>query len=725
MRSYGWTLALALAVVAGGFETRQATPDVFHKVGSFKVTIEGLWSVNAAGERAPLSVVSSCLEAHGGSIDDVPQDIRGTDVCRYAIPGGSVEIELSAITLDRMGQPLNDFNREVSLRIVPGDLDTSPTFRTMTIANGVGTAVLRASHLFGTTHVWVEDVAPAVTPGVEGGEVVGRDEPDAGMDRTLATGVSRPLLFQEPTLATVQVPDGADNRSSPLTGRFVTIGRAPEGGEIIRQNCEDPSDPAHGLPMTLVVTGADNSGFYVTDLTACRAPEHVRFNGLKYELYSPLNGQSTNGITPEPARTVTLPPACQARTGLPSTRVYGEHVNPGTFGSIYVYNYNYPEGLYPGDLLWTIAGSVQEFTSSTQLTFPSWTVRQSTRILPVERWNENLECVPVPDLNLRTCGVENANSTWITDVICGQNTRNLKLESMESALVRVRGIRLPTHFEHCDTNGDNSVVNFCDSSSGGGRIWTHCDFDHPTLKPDFERACYIACHTMQPTVGEEPFLENVPRQSRTYDFNGAVCTEKSTYDGFGQFVVEMAGPGTAEGGLDPSLTERYESLTLGSTPAVNARVFRAGQDAVVWCSQEVRYRFGTGQAPAEGDAVLPARQILHHRMAAGALTFSVLPTGEVQPGAYCTIGQNPRTRINLITREAVPDLEPNCDPNSADADAAAQCRALRAATFDVVGHLRHIQPARPRWAIIPRDADDLCCNPGPGLECPRPIKTCQ
>jgi hypothetical protein len=50
---------------------------------------------------------------------------------------------------------------------------------------------------------------------------------------------------------------------------------------------------------------------------------------------------------------------------------------------------------------------------------------------------------------------------------------------------------------------------------------------------------------------------------------------------------------------------------------------------------------------------------------------------------------------------------------------------MHSVTFDVVGHLRQIQPARPRWMVMPRDADDLCCHPGTDGQCPRPIKACQ
>jgi hypothetical protein len=105
-----------------------------------------------------------------------------------------------------------------------------------------------------------------------------------------------------------------------------------------------------------------------------------------------------------------------------------------------------------------------------------------------------------------------------------------------------------------------------------------------------------------------------------------------------------------------------------------------------------------------------------------ATTVALLSTGEA---ATCSVGLNVHSRLNLITKDAVPQLNIDCRVDATDADATAQCRALQAATFDIIGHLRHIQPARPRWAIVPRTADDLCCHPGPGLDCPKPIKTCQ
>jgi hypothetical protein len=61
------------------------------------------------------------------------------------------------------------------------------------------------------------------------------------------------------------------------------------------------------------------------------------------------------------------------------------------------------------------------------------------------------------------------------------------------------------------------------------------------------------------------------------------------------------------------------------------------------------------------------------------------------------------------------------DPNE---ERATQCRYLHAATFDITGHLRQVSAARPRWMVLPRDLDDLCCHPGPDMQCPAPIRPC-
>jgi hypothetical protein len=135
-------------------------------------------------------------------------------------------------------------------------------------------------------------------------------------------------------------------------------------------------------------------------------------------------------------------------------------------------------------------------------------------------------------------------------------------------------------------------------------------------------------------------------------------------------------------------------------------------------------RFGDGSAATATDPLLAANTLLEHVVASGESKVALIAEGAAPSGARCYVAENPRTRIFVVTRDAVPDLEPDCNPSDANADRAEQCRFLRAARYDVVGHLRQVQPARPRWAVLPRDKDDLCCRPGPGMSCPRPIRPC-
>ena len=123
-----------------------------------------------------------------------------------------------------------------------------------------------------------------------------------------------------------------------------------------------------------------------------------------------------------------------------------------------------------------------------------------------------------------------------------------------------------------------------------------------------------------------------------------------------------------------------------------------------------------------GDTLVAANTRFDHLLTGTETHLALMTDGAVT--AQCQVAQNPRTRINVVTKDAIPELKPNCDPNDADAAAAKQCQNLRGATFDVVGHLRHLQPGRPRWVVLPRDRDDVCCYPGPGLECPAPIQPC-
>ena len=163
--------------------------------------------------------------------------------------------------------------------------------------------------------------------------------------------------------------------------------------------------------------------------------------------------------------------------------------------------------------------------------------------------------------------------------------------------------------------------------------------------------------------------------------------------------------------------------------AASTRVPRAwgpGIEVRVWCEAPVRLKFGSAQVVAtEADLALAANTRLDHLLVDGESHLAVIGDGTAPTGAKCHVAQNTLTRISVVTRDAVPDLRPDCNPEDPDAGAARQCQNFRGARYDVTGHLRQVQAARPRWMVLPRDQDDVCCHPGPGLECPAPIQPCQ
>ena len=151
--------------------------------------------------------------------------------------------------------------------------------------------------------------------------------------------------------------------------------------------------------------------------------------------------------------------------------------------------------------------------------------------------------------------------------------------------------------------------------------------------------------------------------------------------------------------------------------------YEAGTWAVAVCDVPVRWRLGDITTMAtDADPLLDARQVLKFRLPAGKDSISLLPT--VASGR-CFAAINPRARLNVRSSDAIPELNPNCRLDDPDAVAAKQCRNTKGATYDIVGHLKQVQPARPRWIVIPRDPDDVCCYPGPGLECPKPLVSCR
>ncbi|MBM4381671.1 MAG: hypothetical protein FJ086_20580, partial [Deltaproteobacteria bacterium] len=428
------------------------------EVGSLTVELRGVY---AAGTKTPHRVVTPCAQAHGGQAL-VPAALSGTPGCPFLIPRGEVDVEVAVRALGRTGEPLEQFSAPIAFRTVPGDLAADYSSRWAQMTNGELVTTLKLKHLYGEMRVWAEDAPPQLLY-VDGG-LLQEGLPEEPGARSYATGASQAVFFEEPTLAKIQLPDGYDNRTSPFVGQFMTLGRRPESGSVQLQSCGDvgPDGQAQatdGQPVTLVVTGMDPGGFFLTDVTACRVKEDV--------------SRDSQVRVPEP-----------------------DGYLPGTFGSLYVYNYSYPDGLYQGDLLWAVSGAVQEFTGTTQLVFPAWSIRERVHELPVAEWKKNLDLVPVRDITHRTCGIDDKLEPYITDTLCGQNQRNLKLESLESSLVRLRDVRFPQVFTTCDRDGNAEVPFFCQTKVGSTWAWGDCDTESDAPAPDAEELqCNIDCVT--------------------------------------------------------------------------------------------------------------------------------------------------------------------------------------------------------------------------------------
>ncbi len=698
-----WPLALLLSgcpFLDRGTEATQPK-----ELSSFKVEVLRLYTVSG-NTQTPVDVVSECARNYPSQAE-VPLELRGTPECRYIIPPGEVRIDLQAQALDLKGEPVVT-DRPVSFRVVPGELSADQRGRWAPLSGGVLNATVTALKLYGEVRVWVEDAPPTkVYPGGEEPDPSLLPDEDAGT-RSWASGTSAIIYFADHTIQSLQDPGILDNRGSPFVGEFVVVGKNPNTGEKLTQSCHDDAQ-RNGADSLMVVTGLDPSGFFVTDITACR----------KVELTQDINGDSVRNANIEPREPCvevqgdgTRALITDGGTGLCEI---GQTVCrsqndcprylPGTFGSMFIYNYNYPDGLDTGDLLFTLSGSVQEFTSTTQLTFPAWLTAERVRQLPEDQWNKWLQYAKPYDLGGRTCGQDNVLAPYLTDALCGHNRRNMKMESLESGLVRARRVSFPKRFADCDFNGDGTVPFFCENPPSNS--WSLCG-DTETAAETTERTCNQEC-----TLGIGQFA-------------GERCSERTNFEGFGQFVVEMQPAGPEALGGDPQLPQRYLTLTTtandGGVQLPRLRELYFNANMVVTCDHDTRYRLGDSDLMiSPEDPVFPAGVSTPIQLTGNDDHIALAAVAEA---SSCVLGVNARTRINLVTKDAVPELNPDCDENDANEVEAVRCRALRAATFDVVGHLRHVQAARPRWAILPRDADDLCCYPGAGLQCPAPIKPC-
>jgi hypothetical protein len=729
-------LAVLTVALAG---CRSPGPQNRPALNGFRVTVQSINQVIEGATRV-LPVSTACSARYGGD-SLVPLADRGTAACRYVIPKGEIAISIRVEALGSKGEALTTFRGPISFRVIPGSVTGDYAGRWAQMENGEVSTTVKALHQYGAARVWAEDAPPEAI--YENGKLKTEGLPVEPAQRTFATGVSAEVWFEDQTLQSLQVPDGFDNRSSSFAGEFVAVGKKPESGQRLIQSCADDPD-RNGQQALMVVTGVDPSGFFVSDISACRLVEQTRDSAGSTQVRTPepkekcLAQVPDGGLVPIEESTATNGICAISKRTCTTTGGGCLSYSPGTFASMFVFNFSFPEGLNEGDLLFTLNGSVQEFTSTTQMTFPSWTIAERVRTLPPSQWNKWLDLVPPVEIGGRICGMDDTVKPFLTDALCGHNRRNLKMESLESSLVKVRNVKMPQLMVNCDFNGNGSTPFFCESRAPDGTwIWTTCNFDGPEAAEDkVERECAQSC-----VVGNA--YRNPQRNIAIAE--GEVCAEESTYNGFGQFAVELNAAGPLAFGLDPSLPKRTQVVNvtvlnqvvdagqadageadagvLSVRPSASiADAVDANASIVFGCDVPVHYKTGNGsQIATASDATLQANTLQRLVLTGGDSSISFRA---VDGPGKCSVSQDARARINVITRDAVAELNPNCRTDDSDPVRAEQCRLLRGARFDIVGHLKQVQPARPRWVLIPRSASDLCCHPGPMGVCPKPIAPC-
>ena len=138
----------------------------------------------------------------------------------------------------------NNYARSNSFRVTPELVNGGAfTHRFAQATAGVVNATIRTQHQYGSTRIWAEDAPP--TPLYNDGGIV-PGLPVEPAERTYATGLSPLIYFEEPTIAKVQIPDGFDNRSSPLVGSL-RMRRRPGGPvrpRVDESRCAPRSDAA-------------------------------------------------------------------------------------------------------------------------------------------------------------------------------------------------------------------------------------------------------------------------------------------------------------------------------------------------------------------------------------------------------------------------------------------------------------------------------------------------
>lgn len=704
--------ALVAALALSACECTRVTNERPHRIESFGVKVNSIQVFGVSGSDTfdawsaespmPMPRVGAVL-----AVEVWAKDENGDFLGEYQNPVSFRVTPGNVVAVSEAVEPLTE-------ALAGGTVDSlrSTNSRMLPTRDGVARGFVLVEKVFGEAQLWAQDsppppifALPATSddelpldagtgpdtglPGLDAGPDTGWDEVDGG--RTFIAGISDALWFAAPTIADTQLLPGKtvgfsspwcppskpawNNRVSPFIGNFLTIDAPPPKGDMI-------------------VTAVTAEGFYAADLLA-----------------PPITSKY---FTDDPTENRTL---------------------PGTYGYMYIYNYNYPDGLFTGDRVLSLTGTVQEFSGDTQMVFPSWIrkegyARPQDRAAPIllDFSDAQIDATGAPVdgcvaaqpgthcdngkaptfYSLRCvqeCGQGNcaAGTVCIDDQACG-----CKLTPVDTCAAAIPG-------SHCETEG-GQCAGTCPGTPCPDDQWC---VQHHCVKRDApcENTTCPAGERCNPTTGAcecGPSLGY--RISKTAAYKGTPAFQKVTewmdvlfaYSNNNQEIESLesaivklsnAAPANTFVNCDSNGNSNIPPFRWNSQTDVHG-CFVSGGTSAWFCDQAGD---DTVDCECNRDCITGLRAY-DGKVCAELNTFRTYGQWLVQ------VEDKWKTRINVSTRDALPDF----DPRVFAKEEYAGCRV------DLTGVLRQVQAARPRWLILARDENDFCCRATAGARCPTP-----
>jgi hypothetical protein len=426
----------------------------------------------------------------------------GTAPNPYDYPQDEISVSFQAEAYDQLGNPVPDFNGTVSVKVTPGELVYPET--KVVFIDGQAQDSLQVRKVFGRVALWLEDVHRDL------GDVARRKaDPQVacvrGADCPEGAVCSDGSCWYEIQLET-KIGTWATGVSSLVYFDIPTLRQiqwdpwigsndvSSLNHHFVEIDCRanNPAGPWEDDHGQLVVTGVFNEGFFVTDL----ADSEAGYNHL------------------------------------------------------YVYTYSYPKDTQVGDRLDRLAGTTQDFSGCTQISFPNWRRAVDADLDPEPFRIVDLDGVIPPTTITSAMCTDGGGSN---QHLCGHSKQNWTLEALESSRARIENLRAPDVLVNCDLNGNQEVVPdwqdaghpeavcsvTCLKHDGAQEIVVKEFVASPTAYPDVVVQANVVCPWEVDIVGIQPNCTRIRIPPEH------ICSELSTMRQYGQWVAAQddgAGP---------------------------------------------------------------------------------------------------------------------------------------------------------------------------------------